>query len=131
MTRRLIYSYLSITVFVLLILEIPLGITFARSERDRLSAAIERDARVLATFAEDPLEGKPGVDLQSKIEDYEKQTGARVVIVDDAGVSIADSDNPGTRRLFLSPTRPEFALALQSGEVSVGSRYSKTLGQRI
>jgi len=131
MTRRLIYSYLSITAFVLLILEIPLGITFARSERDRLSAAIERDARVLSTFAEDALEGRKGVDLQAKTEQYEKQTGARVVIVDTSGASIADTDNPGKRRQFLSPTRPEFALALQHGEVSIGSRYSNTLGERI
>lgn len=131
MTRRLIFSYLSITVFVLLILEIPLGITFARSEHDRLAAAIERDARVLSTFAEDTLEGRPGIDLQSKIEDYREQTGARVVIVDDAGVSVADTDNPGVRRQFLSPTRPEFELALSEGEVTSGSRYSETLGQRI
>ncbi len=131
MTRRLIFSYLSITAFVLLILEIPLGVTFARSERDRLEAAIERDARVLATFAEDILEGRPGADLQGRIEEYEEETGARVVIVDDAGVSIADSENPGTPRQFLSPTRPEFELAIREGLVTTGSRYSETLGQRI
>lgn len=131
MTRRLIYSYLSVTAFVLLILEIPLGINFAKSERERLSAAIERDARVLATFAEDTLDGRPGVDLQAKIEEYRDQTGARVVIVDDSGVSIADTDNPGKRRQFLSPTRPEFAIALNDGDASIGSRYSDTLGQRI
>ena len=131
MTRRLIFSYLSITAFVLLILEIPLGITYARSERDRLSSAIERDARVLATFAEDTFEGRRGVDLQSKIEKYKEQTSARVVIVDSAGVSVADTDNPGSRRQFLSPTRPEFEAALHKGQVTSGSRYSDTLGQRI
>lgn len=131
MTRRLIFSYLAITAFVLLILEIPLGVTFARSERDRLEAAIERDARVLATLAEDTLEGRPGVDLQSRLEEYEEETGARVVIVDDVGVSIADSENAGTPRQFLSPTRPEFELAIREGQVTSGSRYSKTLGQRI
>jgi hypothetical protein len=56
MTRRLLLSYLSITAFVLVVLELPLGITFARAERDRLVAAIERDATVLATAVEDPLE---------------------------------------------------------------------------
>ena len=131
MTRRLIVSYLSITAFVLLILEVPLAITFARSERDRLSAAIERDARVLATFAEDTLEGRPGPDLQSKIEGYETQTGARVVIVDAEGVSVADTDHPDERRQFLSATRPEFELALRDGKLSSGSRWSDTLGQRI
>ena len=49
MTRRLLLSYLSITAFVLLILEIPLALTYEHSERDRLAADVERDARVLAT----------------------------------------------------------------------------------
>ena len=46
MTRRLLLSYLSITAFVLLILEIPLALTYEHSERDRLTADVERDARV-------------------------------------------------------------------------------------
>ena len=52
MTRRLLLSYLSITAFVLLILEIPLALTYEHSERDRLAADVERDARVLATRVE-------------------------------------------------------------------------------
>ena len=41
MTRRLLLSYLSITALVLLVLELPLGVTFARAEHDRLVAAVE------------------------------------------------------------------------------------------
>jgi hypothetical protein len=38
MSRRLVLSYLGITVFVLLVLEIPLGITFARRAEENLFA---------------------------------------------------------------------------------------------
>lgn len=131
MTRRLVLSYLSITAFFLLILEIPLGISFARSERDRLTSSIERDARVLATYAEDTLEGHSEVDLQRFADQYEARTGGRVVIVDVDGTSIADSDDPGASRNFLSQSRPEFGVAIREGRAYSGTRASKTLGQRI
>lgn len=131
MTRRLVLSYLSITAFVLLILELPLGISFARSERDRLTASVERDARVLATYAEDTLEGRSEVDLQKLADDYRSRTGGRVVLVDVDGTSVADSDDPETSRNFLSQSRPEFGVALREGREYSGIRYSDTLGQRI
>ena len=56
MTRRLLLSYLSITAFVLLILEIPLALTYEHSERDRLAADVERDA----ARARDARRGHPG-----------------------------------------------------------------------
>ncbi len=56
MTRRLLLSYLAITVVVLVILEVPLGIFYAQRERDRFTADVERDASVIATIYEDDLE---------------------------------------------------------------------------
>ena len=56
MTRRLIVGYLAVTVVVLVLLEVPFGIYYAQRERDRLTAAVERDASVVATFYEDDLE---------------------------------------------------------------------------
>ena len=64
MTRRLLVSYLTITAFVLLILEIPLGITFQRSERAQLVSGLESDARTFAGLSQDVLTGsKSGVTL--------------------------------------------------------------------
>ena len=56
MRRRLLLSYLSITVFVLLVLEIPLGFAYAQSERRRLTSAVQHDALALSIRAEDALE---------------------------------------------------------------------------
>ena len=123
MTRRLLLSYLSVTLFVLLVLEIPLGITFARNKRDDLSREIERDATVLTTMVEDGLENEEPVDYQGVADNYAQRTGARVVIVDRAGISVADTEND-SRRDF--STRPEFERAL-SGERASGTRHSDTL----
>ena len=111
MTRRLLLSYLSITAFVLLIIEVPLGVIFARAEYDRLVAAVERDATVLATVVEDTLEAGATSGLDPVAAGYQVRTGGRVVVVDRPGVTVADSDPPAPGRRDLS-TRPEIAAAL-------------------
>jgi signal transduction histidine kinase len=126
MTRRLLLSYLSITAFVLLIIQVPLGVIFARAERDRLVAAVERDATVLATVVEDTLEAGATGGLDPVAAGYQDRTGGRAVIVDRQGVTVADSDPPAPGRRDLS-TRPEITAALR-GQHAVGSRSSATLG---
>jgi signal transduction histidine kinase len=131
MTRRLLLSYLSITAFVLLVLEIPLGVTLARSDRDQITAEVERDARVLATFVEDTLEGLASADLQAYADQYEARTGGRVVVVDADGTSVADSaaSSDDAPRDF-SQNRPEIQRAL-AGELATGTRHSRTLGENL
>ena len=129
MTRRLLVSYLTLTFIVLAILEIPLGITFARHERRALSGAVERDAFVLASQAEDVLEGTDVRDLNGLVSDYRRRTGARVVIVNRDGMSIADSDPLSPTATNFS-TRPEIKIALR-GEVANGIRRSETLGRDL
>ena len=84
MTRRLLLSYLSVAAVVLLLLEVPLAVVFQQREMDRLSAAVERDANVLATIYEDALERGAFPD-PGPAADYSRSTGARVVAVDRRG----------------------------------------------
>ena len=56
MTRRLLLGYLGVTLFVLLALEIPLGIQNQRTERRDLSAKVSHDAMVLAADSEDAVQ---------------------------------------------------------------------------
>ena len=56
MSRRLLASYITLTIVVLAALEIPLGIQYGRSEQRDLTNRIVQDALIMATFAEDPLE---------------------------------------------------------------------------
>ncbi|MEZ5100880.1 MAG: ATP-binding protein [Thermoleophilia bacterium] len=129
MSRRLLAGYLSLTLIILAILEIPLGLSFARTERQNLTALVERDAVSLAAFAEQAMPPAPAPEvekLRRTVSDYLRQTGARVVVVDEAGIAVVDADPPevGQRRFL---TRPEIAAAL-AGDVETGTRRSDTLG---
>ncbi len=128
MTRRLLLSYLSVAVFVLIVLEIPLGISYARAERDRLLTSIERDAQVVGSLVEDQLQfGAPAVDPQ--LGRYPQDSGSRVLIVDRAGRTVFDSNAPNDPDALDRDysTRPEIIDAL-AGQRNSGTRPSETLG---
>ena len=130
MTRRLLVSYLSLTIVVLAMLEVPLGFINARSERANLTAKVERDAVAVASLAESTVEGDAATSnlgaLQALARRYAADTGGRVVITDKLGVALVDSapPAPGTRSFA---SRPEFKMAL-AGNVATGVRGSRTLG---
>jgi signal transduction histidine kinase len=131
-TRRLLFTYLSLAVVVLAALEIPLGVANARNERRTLTAKIERDATAVASLAESTLERDRTANLpaiRALAARYARDTGGRVVIVDRRGASLVDSSPavPG-ERIFAS--RPEIATALR-GDVAAGTRYSATLHQSL
>jgi len=126
MTRRLLLSYLTVTLIVLLLLQVPLGVFYAQRERDRLSAAVERDARVIATIYEDGLESGTPLDPRPAAQ-YRARTNARVVIVDARGISLVDTDGTIDRDFS---TRPEIRVAL-SGSRATGVRSSSTLGTNL
>lgn len=126
MTRRLILSYVAITTLVLVLLEVPFGVFFSQRELDRLTAAVERDAAVIATVYEDYLERDLTPD-PARADGYAARTGARVVVVDDRGISKVDTDQSTPRDLS---TRPEIASAL-GGNRAVGTRPSETLDTEL
>lgn len=125
MTRRLLLSYLTITALVLALLVVPLGLSFAEREKDRLTTDLERDATVLASLSEESLEDTTSSAVEATVAEYSERTGARAVIVDDQGISVADSDALGEPRRDFS-TRPEIEAAL-TGERTTGTRHSETL----
>ncbi len=134
MKRRLLVSYLSITAFVLIVLEIPLGVSYATSVEGRLVSDLQHDAFALAIRAQEPLEQLDVADQASRttlrelVDRYHRDTGARVVIVDRDGFEVADTDPTRPLRDFSS--RPEIAHALEGAEVS-GRRSSRTLGTEL
>lgn len=126
MTRRIVVSYLSLTLFVLLLLEVPLAILYAQRERERVESGLFHDASVLAAMYEDSLEWSREPD--SAVADrYTESTGARVVVVDRLGEVLVDSAGEIGRDFA---TRPEVADAL-SGVRSAGTRYSDSLGVEL
>ena len=123
MTRRLLASYLTITAIVLVMLMVPLGVFYAQRERERLASAVEHDANVIATLYEDALEEGTALD-PVPADTYQDRTGARVVVVDTAGISQVDTGDVVDRDFS---TRPEIEAALDGVRTS-GSRRSDTLG---
>ena len=122
MTKRLVVSYLAVTLVVLVLLEVPFGIFYERREIEQLTSAVDRDASVVATIYEDTLENGSIPD-PTAAERYARRTGARVVLVDRRGVSLVDTEQTVPRDFS---TRPEIATAL-AGRRSTGTRASRTL----
>lgn len=127
MTRRLVRSYLAIAGFVLLVLEIPLAVNLAAREYDALEADVIGDAVVLAAVVEEDLEREQPVVLPHSVAEYTAVSGSRVVVVDDRGVSLADTGAEVPRDFS---TRPEIEQAL-AGARATGRRRSETLGQEL
>jgi signal transduction histidine kinase len=127
LTRRLLLSFLTITLIVLAALEVPLALSFQHRELQDLTSQTERDAFTLSSLAEEQLEASAvRPDLTELSRDYAARTEGRVVIVDARGVAVVDTDPPAPgERTFAS--RPEIASAL-TGDVTTGRRHSKTLG---
>ena len=127
MTRRLIVSYLIISVFVLAVLEIPLGVFMSSLQRERLVSDLQRDALVLATIYEDALDLGAAY-TPEPAESYAEQTGGRVVVVDENGISIVDTGDVVNRDMS---TRPEIGEALKGHTPPPDTRDSETLGRQI
>jgi len=123
--RRLLAGYLGVAVLVLVLLEIPLAISYARAERQSLTDKVQRDAVALSSLVEDSLE--QGTPVPARVRriarDYGVDTGARVLVTDDRGRRLVDSAPNGTTDFS---SRPEIVSAL-NGEIATGTRSSRTL----
>jgi hypothetical protein len=85
MRARLLASYLSLAVMVLLVLEIPLGVLGARREHDLLFAQAQQDATSLAVLVQESLDNPQAQELNDLVRRYQGATGNEVVVVDRAG----------------------------------------------
>jgi signal transduction histidine kinase len=92
-TRRLLLSYLALTLVVLAALEVPLGILNAHNLRQDLRTKVERDAVAVGSLSEDALEHRRTIDptLRAVVSRYAESGDAKVVITDTSGRVVADS----------------------------------------
>ncbi len=125
MTRRLVLAALLIAAFVLLLVVVPLGVTYSGREEDRLRADVERDARVIAGLVEERLESGDAVGLERIVGRSSTRSGARVVVTSAAGDRVAASGASATEARDIS-SWPEVRAALSNTQ-SVGIRTSSSL----
>jgi signal transduction histidine kinase len=92
--RRVVVAFLVLVAIVLLLLELPLAVTFARRERAALDADVERDATSLAVLAEEAIEDPGGHDVAALARRFGASTDGAVVVVDAAGRPIDPDPSP-------------------------------------
>ena len=125
MIRRLVVTYLALTTFALALLAIPLGLTFAHREKDRLLFDVERDADTISALVENPLVAGTPVPTTDILR-YSKQTGGRVIVLNATGIAVADTQQPTEPINYDTPSRPEIQQALEGKHVT-GTRHSDEL----
>jgi signal transduction histidine kinase len=91
MTRRILLSFLSLTMLVLLGLEIPLAFTYASDESQTVQRLYEREAAVLADLAEAQIRLEQSASLPFLAMEYSRLADGPVVIVDADGRPLASA----------------------------------------
>ncbi|MGW2320387.1 sensor histidine kinase [Streptomyces sp. NPDC001680] len=114
MIRRLLFSYLSLMLLVLLALEVPFGFVYARSELSRFSNTAELGAVTLAGVCEERLEHGLVSDLPGLARGYARRTGSSVVVTDRTGVVLTDTADPSAAGRNVS-AEPDISTALHHG----------------
>jgi signal transduction histidine kinase len=127
MIRRLVVTYLAVTLFGLALLAIPLGLTFAHREKDRLLFSAQGDADTMSALVEDSLEAGTAVPAPEIVR-YAQQNGAHVTVVNGRGIALADTDQI-TKHIDYSQD-PEINAALK-GKLTTGTRYSAPLRTNV
>ncbi|MET7905215.1 HAMP domain-containing sensor histidine kinase [Streptomyces sp. NPDC005355] len=112
MTRRLLLSYLSLILLVLLALEVPFGYVYARGQLSRFSNAAQQGAAMLAEVFEEKVEDGAAADIADLARRYARRTGSRVLVTDRKGVVLTDTARATAVGTDLS-ARPDIALALR------------------
>jgi len=95
--RRLLISYLSITLFVLLALALPLGLAFSQTEDRRLASRIQDDAYGLALQTGTPLQQGDTATLGHLVHQFAGRVQAAIVVVDARGVVLASGGSAEPR----------------------------------
>ncbi|MFF4361626.1 sensor histidine kinase [Streptomyces sp. NPDC001604] len=126
MTRRLLLSYLSLTLLVLLCLELPFGYVYARGEMSRFTSGGQQAAVMLAEVLEEKVERQATDDVPTLVADFARRTGGHVIVVNRNGQLLADSRGTIAAGTDLS-TQADIATALRNRSTSA-TRQDATLG---
>lgn len=120
MTRRLIASNLVLISLVLLFLEVPLGLVYARHEHDGLTSALARDAASLGSLSEEIVEHPGEHDVGALARRFSTDVGGDVVIVDRTGSRLASAGPEADDRALQAAL-----LAARAGRPGVGERQGQ------
>ncbi|WP_030410996.1 ATP-binding protein, partial [Streptomyces sp. NRRL S-1448] len=129
MTRRLLFSYVSLTLLVLLCLEVPFGYVYARGEMSRFTGNGQQAAVMLAEVLEEKVERRGATDVPEQVASFVRRNHSHVVVVDSKGKLLTDSRHVLATGTDLS-ARPDIATAL-ANRSSSGIRQDPVLGEEV
>lgn len=133
MKWRLVAALIGTTLLVILVQDVPLSFYLRGVQHDNIITGLERDAFVLAGRSEEALEEQSAESnalITEVAQRYREESGARVIVVDAAGIAIVTSDADDSRVGASYLSRPEIEAAL-NGDIVSGTRYSTTLQQEL
>ncbi|MER7841272.1 HAMP domain-containing sensor histidine kinase [Streptomyces sp. NPDC096040] len=128
MTRRILLSHLSLILLVLLTLEVPFGVFYARSELSRFSRTAQQGAMTLAAVCEERMEHGLAADLPDLARAYGRRTGSRVLVADEKGVVLTDTALALVGKDLSAA--PDIADALRD-QPAVGTRSDPSAGGEV
>jgi len=120
MRRRLVISYVAVAAVILLSLEVPLRLVYARHERDVAGAGVVHDATALASLAEEGLEHPGTVNLAAVADHYRSAVAGDAVIVDRAGTMVV-GPREGDEAMAGPAVRHQLSAVLQAGPGGIRS----------
>jgi signal transduction histidine kinase len=122
---RLLAAFAYVLVLVIVALEVPLILNVSRRVDAEVKAQAAANAQLVAASAAGEVDDRG--ELVRIAEEARKESGGRVIIVDDDGALVADSHG---LRVGSYRNRPEIEAALD-GRIAQGRRFSETLGEPI
>ena len=135
---RLVLAAAYLVTAVVLALEIPLALNIERrADSDFQAAVLGRAAILSARVAGDvaAASSRPDGPVPGRLTAAvaaAPAAGERVVVTDDGGRVLADSDKTARRgELYATPQRPEFSVALFDARVDFRRRFSETVGAEL
>ncbi|MFI7547465.1 sensor histidine kinase [Actinoplanes sp. NPDC049599] len=94
--RRLLLTYVSLTLVVLAGLALPFGYVYQRGEQQHALAQLEHDAETLAAFIDTALRTNPPGQAHSLVHDAARRWNARIDLVGVDGRTVATTRTDGS-----------------------------------
>jgi two-component system, OmpR family, sensor kinase len=123
----LLAAFAYVLLVVIVVLEVPLVLNISRRVDAEVKAEASGQAQLIATTAGDQLNRRGA--MQRLVDHSARALGGRVMVVDDSGRVLVDSEGPGLRGTSYG-NRPEIGQAL-NGETAQGTRESSSLGEDL
>jgi hypothetical protein len=129
MIRRLLLTYLTFALLILVALELPLGYVYHRSEERQAFGQLEHDAEVLAAFVDTALRNGQPDQIDLLAHESAQRLGGHVDVVDARGALLA-STYPEQRPPAGLATAHDIATAL-GGQGRISARTAESGGVRV